>query len=327
MLKQFLFNIAAAASGLVLLALVSGLLNLMVLSEAEACSPMEEAVAWSAPADGDSVGADATVVLGLSGLIDTHRTELIEVSDPDGATVDGDEFVSQGLRLFQGMREFIPSQPLDEGEYTVTVDLPEQNEDPEETVEFSFAVDDNIAAADDVPAVEFDWYRELFDEKVGDTCHYDDEYHYLKIDPPTYLPDFYEVIFTDETGDESVEVLHPDEADQLQVFLADDVDCVTVSAGSASGIRFGTSEACTPDKCVDLVADDTMFEAPRGPSVDFDDVDRCVDPSGGSGAGGDEPVACSASVGSSVSPLVIFLVVLGSLALVNIVHRRREATR
>ena len=298
---------AVLATGVVLT------LGLVDIQEAEACDPAGESVGWTAPQQSDVIPPDTTFIFGVGGFF--LGDDVITVVDEDDNEIDGEQTQMSMARLFSGMREFVPDEPLAAGEYTVTIDYEDNPNWPDaEPFAMTVTVDEDFEAPAAPEAVDFEWFHETHDEEQGDSCFMADEIHQIAVEPLADEPAYYEVILEHGDGSESLELL-PSTADdgELHRYEVTDVECVSVVARLFDGSGGEVNKVCQPHKCKHYEGEANQMGLGF---TDWSEVSGCSGE--GTEEGSTEEGSCS-SVSGSAPPLWLMLLV--ALGLVN--SRRR----
>lgn len=293
--------------------------------EAEAaphCDPDADIVDWTIPADGDVVSPDvrikAVLSIGLEYITTGEDLTFFEVLDDDGDEIEGEEIevdMEHGLGVHPAAyREFIPEQPLEPGDYEVSV-----NDGSTPMVEYSFTVDADLSDPEAPETVDFDWFhatQDTFQEYGCGGGIY--ELHSLAVESSAGTAAYIELFLELEGGAEGVQILPPDAYDgELRDYVFEDVECITAMAVADDGTAGEQTEYCEPQKCVDYQTDGNDLATNLG-ETDWDDVSGCGDNGDDSGGDGDgdngdgdgDDSGCTVAPGSSPPAWLMALIAL-----------------
>ncbi|RAL25397.1 hypothetical protein DL240_04080 [Lujinxingia litoralis] len=249
-------------------AMTVGAMTLTVgMEQARACSPALEQVYDALPGSGSEVAADAELVLFSHGL---EGASVVALLDGEGQAVSAD-VVEHAQRLHGGMVRYLePTAPLMPGSYTLTAMDPL---DEPVLFERSFEIIDGGAWPAPPAAPQLEWYRETFDEPVGDSCGYSVAHHQVRISSVEGAAYY---LLSVELDDSSVleQRYLASEVGRFQVAQMEQVKCLRVTALRGDGLPSEVTEACVPDKC-------RHYDAQESPGIpgqtEWDTIEGCPD--------------------------------------------------
>ena len=281
MKPQFTHTIAGATPVALAIALFIGLVD---IGEAQACDPAAETIGWTVPADGDVITPETPFIFVVGGFF--LGEDLVSVVDSEGNEIAGEQTHHSMARWFSGMREFVPDEPLADGEYTVRVDYEGNANFPNlEPFEMTVTVDANFELPASPEATDFDWYHETHDETQGDTCYMANEIHQVAVQPLAVEPAYFEMIFQHHDGSETIQLLSADAHDgSLRRYETTEVECISVVARLADGSGGEVNQICQPHKCKHYEGEE--LNTSLG-ATDWDEVSGC-DGDGGEQQGNQE---------------------------------------
>ena len=269
-----------------------------LLPEADACDPGFEQVMWSLPANLDSIPEDGPILVAIGGDLWTGTREIILTREEQEVAANLERRYSFGL--FASVHELVPEEPLEPGTHTLDITYSETDNMETEDFTATFTVDPSFALADLPGPVEFEWYRETFEENTGDSCYYAQEMQFLRIQPLDEEPHFYEVIIHREDNDSpSITLRLPAQINgDIVPYSVPQATCIEVRGIRADGEAGESVEFCEPHKAVYI--DNTGGDYIGFGETDWDNVNE------GGGC------VCSTT---SKTPPAEFLLVLAALGL------------
>lgn len=230
----------------VAVAVLAGAATLTASSPAEACSPIAEQVRWTIPEPGAETVGTTPVFVAVGGRaldgevrIENHRGDSV-------ASTDG---LRRMAGVFSHVYEVTPDEPLEQGDYTLVVEYPDEPD--REGYESKFSVDASAEADGPPGPVDFRWYRETYERAAGDTCYGTDEFNVVDVRTFDESTRLLHLEFFDDGDRLGFEYVRPERADLrvLDRFEVRGVDCIRVTGIDEAGLRGDVVEHCEPDKC------------------------------------------------------------------------------
>ncbi|TXD39275.1 hypothetical protein FRC98_02425 [Lujinxingia vulgaris] len=221
---------------------VGGAMTVGQVAVADACMPPLGQITDTYPSEGAVVAPD---VKGWLFGFGAGQEPTIELRDADGQRVEATVLTTHLASFFGVARSLQPAQPLAEGTYTLSATY---EHSPQNNVSSLFTVDAEAAwPAPPAPPV-LTWYRETFDQAVGNSCEFGDEHHRIKLHPAAGAVAYRVEL---ETEFDTALEIGPmvGRADIEHGITLGDVVCVRAYAIRGDGTESEASERCVPQKC------------------------------------------------------------------------------
>ena len=285
------FRCSSTALSLMLAAVAAIFVALVPIGEAEAgfwCGGQTTGE-WTIPADGSVAPPETRVLTVFSNTSSLHAPaddestsspmyeDYIVVVDENGEEIDGEAGIVEMGHLTgiwpEDYGEFLPDEPLAEGEYDFVI----KREDTDDTVLSTFSIDEGYESSSPPEAVEIQWFRKTQNKpQEGECGNALSEMHYLSVEPLADEPAYYEVLLEHSDGSETPQLLASDAYDgELRYYTFHDVECLSITAHLIDGTSGETTEYCEPHKCDHTeYPDDTEFGGNLG-STDWDEISGC----------------------------------------------------
>lgn len=232
-----------SATKAALLGLVAG--GAMMVGQvavADACMPPTGQLNGAYPADGEAVAPEVKMWLFGSGA---GQLPTIELRDANDEVVETTALTSYLISNFGVAHAVVPDAPLAEGTYTLSAQF---ESFPQSDFERVIEVDADAAWPAPPAPPALTWYRETYDQAVGNSCEFGDEHHRIALVPS---PGAVAYRLELETALETALEIGPmgGRAEIEHGITLGDVLCVRAYAIRGDGVESEASERCVPQKC------------------------------------------------------------------------------
>lgn len=232
-----------SATKAALLGLVAG--GAMMVGQvavADACMPPPGQINGAYPADGEAVAPEVKMWLFGSGA---GQLPTIELRDADDEVVETTALTSYLASNFGVAHAVVPDAPLAEGTYTLSAQF---ESFPQSDFERVIEVDADAAWPAPPAPPALTWYRETYDQSVGNSCEFGDEHHRVMLQPAAGAVAYRLEL---ETEFDTAFEIGPmgGRAEIEHGITLGDVLCVRAYAIRGDGVESEASERCVPQKC------------------------------------------------------------------------------